>query len=114
MPSHEGIRTPAVDIFEGDDAWTVVVDVPGCEKSDVDLTLADGRLCIEARPQPPDMPASAVAQRREAPPAPFGRTIALDPSLDGAKATARLDRGVLLVTVPRRRGSAEERKVTID
>jgi len=42
MPTHGSKRTPALDIFDGDQAWTVVVDLPGCLKEDVEITVAEG------------------------------------------------------------------------
>jgi len=111
--AHHGRRTPAVDIHGGKDAWTVVVDLPGCAREDVDLSVANGKLVLEARPHRPDLPASAVLQRRESAGAPFGRTLSLDPELDTERATAKLDRGVLTVWIPKRAKEAE-RKVTID
>lgn len=114
MSGCESKRTPAVDVYDGDEAWTVVVDVPGCVKDDVDITVADGKLVVEGRPQRPDMPASAVAQRRESAGGAFARTIALDGCLDAALATAKIDRGVLTVWIPKRRETKEERKIVID
>ena len=114
MKAHEGRRTPAVDVLEGTDAWTVVVDLPGCAKEDVDLTVADGKLTLEAHPRKPDMPASAVVQRREATAAAFGRTLALDPELDTTRVTAKLDRGVLTLWIPKRTVKQEEKKIRIE
>ncbi|MCC6739595.1 MAG: Hsp20/alpha crystallin family protein [Planctomycetia bacterium] len=114
MKTHEGRRTPAVDVLDSHDAWTVIVDLPGCLKEDVDITTADGKLTIEAHPRKPDIPASAVSQRREAAGGAFGRTLVLDPELDPARATAKLDRGVLTLWIPRRDLKPEERKIRID
>ena len=114
MKTNETRRTPAVDVFEATDAWTCVFDLPGCQKEDVDISVADGRLTLEARPRKPDMPASAVVQRCEAPAAAFGRTITLDAELDASKATARLDRGVLTLRIPKRAEAQEEKKIRIE
>jgi HSP20 family molecular chaperone IbpA len=113
MRTHEKRRTAAVDVFSGKDGWTVVADVPGCAKEDVELSIADGKLTIEARAQRPDIPATAVKHRSEAAGLPFGRTLALPPDLDPSRATARIDRGVLTVSVPKRDRPAEERRVPI-
>jgi HSP20 family protein len=103
----EARRTPAVDILESAESWTVVADLPGCAREDVELTVLSGRLTIEARPQRPEMPVSAAAQRREAAALPFRRVVALDPALEVDKATATVDRGVLYVKVPFRREGRE-------
>ncbi len=114
MKTHEGRRTPAVDVLESADAWTLVFDLPGCLKEDVDITTADGKLTLEAHPRKPDMPASAVVQRREAASGAFGRTVVLDPELDPSRATAKLDRGVLTLRIPKRTAKEEEKKIRID
>ena len=114
MKTHDGRRTPAVDVLNGKDAWTIVADLPGCTKEDVDVTVADGKLTLEAHPRKPDLPASAVLQRRESAGGAFGRTIVLDPELDSTRTTARIDKGVLTLWIPRRTTAAEEKKVRID
>lgn len=114
MKTHEGRRTPAVDVLEGEDGRTYVVDLPGCLKEDVDISVAEGRLVLEARPRKPDMPASAVVQRREAPSAAFGRTFSIDAELDPARATAKLDRGVLTLRIPKRVEPEVEKKIRIE
>lgn len=109
----ESKRTPAVDVFDAEDGWTVVLDLPGCVKEDVELTIADGRLLVKAAPRRPDIPQGAQPQRREAAAAAFARTLPLDAALDSAASTARMDRGVLVVHVPRRRSETREFKVEV-
>jgi len=49
---------PPVDIYETDDALTVVVDLPGVEKQDVDLRVEDDILTIRGKATytaPPNM-----------------------------------------------------------
>jgi len=69
---------------------------------------------LEATPRRPDMPSNAVLQRHEAASGAFGRTIALDGSLDAGKATAKIDRGVLTLWIPKRKEETQERKIRID
>ncbi|MCE9584825.1 MAG: Hsp20/alpha crystallin family protein [Planctomycetes bacterium] len=114
MKTHEGRRTPAVDVLDTKEAWTLVFDLPGCTKEDVELTTADGKLTLEAHPRKPDMPATAVIQRRESAVAAFGRTIVLDVECDATRATARLDKGVLTLTIPKRVEAAEEKRIRVE
>lgn len=114
MKTHEGRRTPAVDVLDAKDAWTLVFDLPGCTREDIELTVADGNLTLEAHPRKPDLPASAVIQRRESPVAAFGRTIVLDVECDPSRAVARLERGVLTLTIPKRAEAAPERKIRVE
>ena len=102
-------RVPAVDVIASQKGWTLVADLPGCVKDDVSLTFAEGRLVLEGVPRAAELPEGASAGRRESPAAPFFRAIPLEGDLDADRATAKLDRGVLTVEVPRRVESAEHR-----
>src|SRR5512139_2591636 len=46
--SEGGARTPALDVAESDKAYTVKVDLPGVEKSDVKVHIDGRRVSIEA------------------------------------------------------------------
>ena len=105
-------RIPAVDVISSAKGWTLVADVPGCVKDDIALTFAEGRLVLEGRSKSAEMPDGATAGRRESPAAPFFRAIPLEGDLDADRATARLDRGVLTVEIPRRADTGE-RKIPV-
>jgi HSP20 family protein len=40
---------PAADIFEGENDLTVILEMPGVEKSDVDIHVKDGALNVDGR-----------------------------------------------------------------
>lgn len=109
----ESRRSPAIDVFSAESGWTVVMDLPGCSKEDIALTFHAGKLTVEAKPRRPDMPDNVAVQRREAATAPFARTVVLSPELDADKASARVDKGVLVVNVPKRTYEAKETKINI-
>ncbi|MFB6351908.1 MAG: Hsp20/alpha crystallin family protein, partial [Bradymonadaceae bacterium] len=53
LESSEGTREgtyfrPPVDIYETDDAITVMADAPGCDPDDFEINLEDSRLAILA------------------------------------------------------------------
>ncbi|WP_290816857.1 Hsp20/alpha crystallin family protein [Halovivax sp.] len=37
------------DLLESDDAYLLVLDVPGASAASIDVTVENGRLCVEAR-----------------------------------------------------------------
>lgn len=102
-------RIPAVDVIASEKGWTLVADLPGCVKDDLSLTFAEGRLVLEGRPKAAELPEGATAGRRESPAAPFFRAIPIEGDLDADRATAKLDRGVLTVEIPRRADTGEHK-----
>jgi len=88
------------DLLESEDAYKLVVDLPGVSPETVDVTVEGRRLRVEARREK-DHPAAYRYLRED-------RSLFLDVELplppdatdDGAEAT--IDRGVLHVTLPKR------------
>lgn len=87
------------DLLEGDDAYRLVLDLPGVSADTVDVTVDGGRLRVEAR-------------REKSAPASFrylseDRSLFLDaelplpPMVDGTDAAATIHRGVLTLTLPK-------------
>jgi len=97
-------RTPAADIAEADTAYVVTLDVPGVAKDDVQVTIEGRRVSVEAK--------SAVteekkddAQRvvyRERNTSHFARSFTLPVELDKEQSTAKLENGVLTLTLVKR------------
>lgn len=87
------------DLLEGDDAYLLVVDVPGATADAIDVTAGFGRLHIEAE-RAKDVPAqfSYVRENRSVF---LDATFPLPPRVDGTAAEASVDRGVLEVRLPK-------------
>jgi len=87
------------DLLESDDAYLVVIDLPGVTSETVDATVGSGRLQIEAR-RTKDVP-SAYRYRSE------DRSLFLDidlpipPDATGRDAEATVERGVLELRLPK-------------
>ncbi|USZ67463.1 Hsp20/alpha crystallin family protein [Halorussus salilacus] len=98
------------DLLESDDAYLLVVDLPGANEATVDVGIEDGRLQIEARREK-DVPMEFSYLREE-------RSLFLDadlplpPDATGAGAEATIDRGVLELRLPKR-DAAPERDIPI-
>jgi len=90
-----GIRAP-LSAWEVDDAYHLELDVPGVEKEDIELTFEKGTLQIIAQRKNPE-PHKGLHDERV-----YGaitRSIALSDAVDPESISAKLDRGVLHVTV---------------
>jgi HSP20 family protein len=108
------VRRPAIDVAESDTAYVVTLDVPGVSREDVKVSI-DGRavsIVAEARTEAPaadaaQAPAEApkASERvilRERATASFARSFTLQSEIDQAASQARLDNGVLTLTLAKR------------
>ena len=90
-----GERLPtSADILESEDAFIVLVDVPGCEKSDIQARLDDNTLIVTADREEVRSDFVTVAEGR---PKHLRTTVPLPEDVDGSTAQARYDDGVLRV-----------------
>lgn len=89
--------TPPVDIYEVDDGLTVVVDMPGVAKDDVEVRVDNGKLEIKgtARLELPGDPLYAEFQLVN-----FYRQFQLGEAVDQAKIQGELKNGVLVLRLP--------------
>jgi HSP20 family protein len=90
---------------EDDNGYTVSIDLPGVKKEDVDLNLEGGVLSVEARRRHK----SDDAESRVV----FSRSVRLPEAADTDNASARLEDGVLHVTLPKQE-TARARKLAIE
>ena len=106
MPRVETSRAGAptyylpVDVFESDEAFTLVASVPGFRKDQVDVTFDDGILSIKARAdENPNTPGRWLRQER--PYGSFVRRLEVPAQVETAKISAAFDNGELTVTIPK-------------
>jgi HSP20 family protein len=102
---------PAVDIFETEDALTVLADVPGAHAEDFDIDLRDNMLTITAGASALDERWKPVYQEYET--GHFMRRFRVGQQIDQAEISANLDEGVLTLTLPKVE-KARPRKIEID
>lgn len=116
LDTEEGTRPgryykPAVDIFETEDALTLVADVPGADPDNFDIDLRDSMLTISA--------STAGAEDRWKPvyaeyqPGHFWRRFRLGQQIDQSKISANLEDGVLELTLPKVE-KARPRKIEVE
>lgn len=88
-----------VDIFESDEAYTLVASVPGFREDQVEVTFEDGILGIRARAEEHKAPGRWLRQER-----PFGsfvRRLEVPAQVESASIAAHFDNGVLTITIPK-------------
>ena len=86
---------PPVDIFSDDDAITLIADVPGMLKGDLELMIEEDDLVIEG-------PVAGRADRESNLPWGYYRRFRLRSAIQREDIRAKLEGGILHVTLPRR------------
>jgi len=89
-------RVPPTDIYETNDAFLVMLDLPGARRETVSLTLEKGELRVKAEQVPPD-PAEGTLLFRDVPSGAYARVFTLGEGIDPANVDARFENGVLTV-----------------
>ena len=109
---HEEIRTPgrvlvpAVDIFESIESLTLTADMPGVEKSGLDISLENGVLTINGKVESEGRGWPIL---REFSSASYYRQFKLPNLLDGDKSFAELRNGVLTLVFPKSEAAKPKR-----
>jgi HSP20 family protein len=106
----EQLITPAASVVEGDGAYILNVEMPGVNKEGLEISVENNELTIIGRRSLPQIDATLI--HRESRPENFRRVFELDPSIDTAKVSARIDQGVLTFTLPKAE-QVKPRKITV-
>lgn len=101
--------TPPVDIFETKDGLTVVADLPGVDRSMLDVRVADGLLTIQGRTAHVAPGTLVDGEYRLLN---FYRQFELPDEVDAEKIGAELKHGVLTLRLPKKE-KAKPRKVEV-
>ena len=110
---HASDWVPPVDIQEDEKGFTILVDVPGVSAENVDVTMDKGVLTIKGLRQPPDDAERSQLRRAERPRGTFLRRFTLPDMASYEKISARLDAGVLTLTIPKT-SKAQPTKIVVE
>jgi HSP20 family protein len=89
------------DVSESDNAVTVTAEVPGMEEKDIEVFVDDGVLTIRGEKKSEREKSGDNFYLSERQFGSFSRSIRLLHGVDAANISARFDKGVLTVTLPR-------------
>jgi len=90
---------PDVNIAETKDAYILEAEMPGVNKDGLDISLEDNVLTLTGRRSGVVPPGTLTY--RESKMADYRRAFELDPVINAAKISARMDQGVLTLTLPK-------------
>jgi HSP20 family molecular chaperone IbpA len=94
------------DLLEADDAYLLVLDIPGATAETTEVRVERGRLAVEARRRK-DVPSGFEYVREDRPLFVDFEVPLLLPDATGAGAEATMKRGVLEVRLPKREAAPE-------
>jgi HSP20 family protein len=100
---------PAVNIYETGDGYLLEADMPGVTRQGLEISLDRNELTLSGRRESPSF---ETVHYRESSNGDFRRVFELDPEIDTEKISARMDSGVLTLTLAKRE-QLKPRKITV-
>lgn len=113
----DGLPVPssvAVDVVDRVDEYVVTADLPGFETENIDLTLADGTLRLEAEDVDEDETLDEHYIRRERTQRSISRRVRLPEPVDEEAVSAGYNNGVLTVTLPKLEEGDDSKQIDIE
>jgi HSP20 family protein len=95
----EQFVAPPASVIEAADGYTLEVEMPGVNKDGLDISVENNELTIIGRRSLPTVGGTLL--HHESRPENFRRTFELDPSIDADKISAKIDQGLMTLTLPK-------------
>lgn len=92
---------PPVNIWVGRDGAIVTAEVPGVNSDQVEITMHQNTLVLRGKRDPELTGEDVTPLRQEREHGPFVRTVILPFRVDADKVSARFERGILFLELPR-------------
>lgn len=97
----KGAWSPAADILETPDKFQIIVELPGIDVANVDITVENDVLTLRGERRFAEPQQKETYRRVERLYGPFARRIALPPKCDSTKIDASMRAGLLTIEVPK-------------
>lgn len=102
---------PEVNIYEAGEGYVLEAEMPGVNKNGLEITLEGNELTIIGRRNNEPEPGQPLF--RESSPADYRRAFELDPAIDTGRVSARMEQGVLTLTLPKSE-RVKPRKIAVE
>ena len=106
----EQFVAPSASVVEAADGCTLEVEMSGVNKERLEISIENNELTIVGRRSLPAVEGTLI--HRESRPENYRRTFEIDPSIDANKISAKIDQGVVTLTLPKAE-HAKPRKITV-
>ncbi len=107
----EEFVAPNVNIFETKDGYVLEAEMPGVSKEGLEISLEGSEITILGRRNFETVNGETVFRERQT--ADYRRVFELDPAIDTSKISAKMDQGILTLTLPKSE-RVKPRKITVD
>ena len=107
---NEQFVAPSASVVEAGDGYTLEVEMPGINKEGLEISIENNELTVLGHRSLPAVEGTLI--HRESRPENYRRTFELDPSIDANKISAKIDQGVVAVTLPKAE-HIKPRKITV-
>ena len=95
--------SPAIDLKDMGDAYLLEADIPGAKKSEINITIKDGMLKIEAKTLKEEKIERKNYLKQERYAGSYTRVITLPSDADGQNFKSDYQDGVLKITIPKKK-----------
>jgi len=106
----EQFITPPASVTEIADGYMLEIEMPGVKKDGLEISFENNELTIIGRRSFPIVEGTLI--HRESRPENFRRTFELDPSIDADKIGAKIEQGLVTLTLPKAE-HVKPRKITV-
>lgn len=101
---------PRVNLHQNGDDYVLEAEMPGVDRSGVEVTVEDGKLTLIGRRKVDEQVGKPIYRERTQ--ADYRRVFDLDPSIDAEKISAKVEQGLLTVRLHKAE-AAKPRKITV-
>src|SRR5689334_19220797 len=94
----EQFVSPAASVMEDQNGYTLRAEMPGVNKEGLEISFENNELTIVGRRSLPVIDGNLI--HRESSRENFRRVFEIDPTIDANKITAKIDQGIVTLTLP--------------
>jgi HSP20 family protein len=98
-PVREEYVAPNVNIFETQEGYVLEAEMPGVSKDGLEITLEGTEITLTGRRTRETVVGEPIFHERHT--ADYRRVFELDPAIDTAKVSAKMEQGILTLTLPK-------------
>jgi HSP20 family protein len=97
--AREEYVSPEVNIFETGDGYVLEAEMPGVGKDGLEITVEENELTITGRRAAESVTGELLFRERST--SNYRRAFELDPAIDNSRIAAKMEAGVLTLTLPK-------------
>ena len=110
--AEQSLVLPKVNVVEKEEAFYLYAETPGMTQNDVSVEFQDGILTLKGNQEQNSHSDSSNYRIREFNQQSFARSFRLSDQVDSEKVVARMDQGILKITLPKKE-KAKPKKIDV-